>query len=71
DVYQMWTFEEVGDSLQLSKDLQESLRLVRWHENSSDVVQAHISKATGVKEVADKLGLSAENILVFGDGPND
>ena len=71
DVYQMWTFEEVGDSLQLSKELQESLRLVRWHENSSDVVQAHISKATGVKEVADKLGISAENILVFGDGPND
>ncbi|MCS4488588.1 Cof-type HAD-IIB family hydrolase [Streptococcus sciuri] len=71
DVYQMWTFEEVGDSLQLSTELQEHLRLVRWHENSSDVVQSHISKATGVKEVADKLGLRSENILVFGDGPND
>ena len=29
NVYQMWTFEDIGDSLQLPKELEEHLRLVR------------------------------------------
>ncbi|MGT2888249.1 bifunctional Cof-type HAD-IIB family hydrolase/peptidylprolyl isomerase [Streptococcus didelphis] len=71
DIYQMWTFENQGDSLQLPSDLAEVLRLVRWHDNSSDVVLKGTSKALGVAKVAEHLGLKPENILVFGDELND
>lgn len=71
DVYQMWTFEEKGDVLQLPDDLAEHLRLVRWHDNSSDVVLKGTSKALGVSKVVEHLGLKPENILVFGDERND
>ena len=70
-VYHMWTFESQGDELQLSEDLLKDVRLVRWHPNSSDVIKNGISKASGVARVLEKLGLKAENVLVFGDGPND
>lgn len=71
DVYQMWTFEDQGDVLQLPEDLAEHLRLVRWHDNSSDVVLKGTSKALGVSKVLEHLGLKPENILVFGDELND
>ena len=71
NIYQMWTFEDQGDSLQLPKDLSVNLRLVRWHPNSSDVVSIAGSKATGVQKVIEKLGLKPENLLVFGDELND
>ncbi|KGE55327.1 putative bifunctional phosphatase/peptidyl-prolyl cis-trans isomerase [Streptococcus pyogenes AA216] len=71
DVYQMWTFEDKGDGLQLPAELAEHLRLVRWHDNSSDVVLKGTSKALGVSKVVDHLGLKPENILVFGDELND
>lgn len=71
DIYQMWTFEEKGDALQLPDDLAEHLRLVRWHDNSSDVVLKGTSKALGVSKVVEHLGLKPENILVFGDERND
>lgn len=70
-VYHMWTFEEQGDSLQLSDELLKDVRLVRWHANSSDVIKNGISKASGVAHVLEQLNLKPENVLVFGDGPND
>lgn len=60
-----------GDGLQLPAELAEHLRLVRWHDNSSDVVLKGTSKALGVSKVVDHLGLKPENILVFGDELND
>lgn len=71
EVYQMWTFEQEGDDLTLPETLSADLRLVPWHKHSSDVVQKHISKASGVAKVLDKLGLKPENLLVFGDEKND
>ena len=38
DIYQMWTFEDQGDDLVLPESLASTLRMVRWHEHSSDVV---------------------------------
>lgn len=70
-IYQMWTFETIGDDLELPDTLQESLRLVRWHPNSSDVVLKDGSKASGVAKVLEYLDLKPENALAFGDGPND
>ena len=71
NVYQMWTFEDIGDSLQLPKELEEHLRLVRWHPHSSDVVLTNGSKASGVATVVEHLGLKPENVMVFGDELND
>ena len=71
DIYQMWTFEERGDDLILPDTLSSTLRMVRWHEHSSDVVPISGSKAAGVAKVVEHLGLKPENVMVFGDGLND
>ena len=71
DIYQMWTFEEQGDDLVLPDTLASTLRMVRWHEHSSDVVPISGSKAAGVAKVVDQLGLKPENVMVFGDELND
>ena len=71
DIYQMWTFEQRGDDLILPDTLASTLRMVRWHEHSSDVVPISGSKAAGVAKVVDQLGLKPENVMVFGDGLND
>ena len=71
DIYQMWTFEDQGDDLTLPESLASTLRMVRWHEHSSDVVPLNGSKAAGVAKVVDQLGLKPENVMVFGDGLND
>ena len=71
DIYQMWTFEDQGDDLILPDTLASTLRMVRWHEHSSDVVPISGSKAAGVAKVVEHLGLKPENVMVFGDGLND
>lgn len=71
DVYHMWTFSKDNPDLQLPEDLADHLRLVPWHPHSSDVVLYNTSKASGVAHVLDKVGLKPENVLFFGDGPND
>lgn len=71
DIYQMWTFEDQGDDLTLPESLASTLRMVRWHEHSSDVVSISGSKAAGVAKVVEQLGLKPENVMVFGDGLND
>ena len=71
DIYQMWTFEDQGDDLVLPDTLASTLRMVRWHEHSSDVVPISGSKAAGVAKVVDQLGFKPENVMVFGDGLND
>ena len=71
DIYQMWTFEDQGDDLILPDTLASTLRMVRWHEHSSDVVPISGSKAAGVAKVVEQLCLKPENVMVFGDGLND
>ena len=71
DVYHMWSFAENDAELQLPKDLAEQVRLVPWHIHSSDVVKNGVSKASGVAHVLDEEGLKPENVLFFGNGPND
>ena len=67
----MWTFEDKGDDLHLPDSLSDKLRMVRWHEHSSDIVPISGSKATGVEQVVEHLGLKPDNVMVFGDGLND
>ena len=71
DVYQMWTFAENNADLQLPEDLASEIRLVPWHEHSSDVVKVGVSKASGVAHVLESQNLKPLNAMMFGDGPND
>ena len=71
DVYQMWTFAENNADLQLPEELANEIRLVPWHEHSSDVVKVNISKASGVAHVLESQNLKPINAMMFGDGPND
>lgn len=71
DVYHMWTFAANNAELALPADLAEKVRMVPWHMHSSDTVKLGISKASGLDYVLAKEGLKPENILFFGDGPND
>ncbi len=71
DVFLMWTFHKDNPQLTLPDDLSKELRLVPWHEYSSDVIREGISKASGVAKVLEQERLKPENILVFGDELND
>lgn len=71
DIYQMWTFEKDGEEVELPENLTDELRSVRWDAISSDIVLKGTSKAEGVAQVVEHLGLKPENVLVFGDGLND
>ena len=46
-------------------------RLVRWHENSVDIIPNPGSKAQTILALAKKVGIKPENIVTFGDGNND
>ena len=71
DVYHMWTFAENDGELELPEELATHVRLVPWHEHSSDVVANGISKASGVEHVLEHENLKPVNAMMFGDGPND
>ncbi|MBM7636780.1 Cof-type HAD-IIB family hydrolase [Streptococcus saliviloxodontae] len=71
DVYHMWTFAENNAELVLPESLSDQIRLVPWHEHSSDVVKTGISKASGVEAVLKRENLKPINAMMFGDGPND
>jgi len=46
-------------------------RIVPWHTNGADVLPLEISKDAGIKLLAKKLGYDMENVMAFGDAPND
>ncbi|MEG1503135.1 HAD family hydrolase [Enterococcus sp. 22-H-5-01] len=46
-------------------------RIVRWHENSVDIIPDPGSKAQTILALAKKVGIKPENIITFGDGNND
>ncbi|GBG96612.1 Cof-type HAD-IIB family hydrolase [Lactococcus termiticola] len=70
-VYQMLTFSDHDDKIKLPESLVKEVRLVRWHEHSSDIVPVEGSKAIGCQKVLDQLGLKPEEAMNFGDGLND
>lgn len=46
-------------------------RMPRWHELFCDVIPDGISKAVGIREVVQLLGIPLEETMAFGDGQND
>lgn len=47
------------------------LRFIRWLDDCVDIIDKDMSKAVTVLELAEKLGISQNNIIAFGDGMND
>ena len=58
-------FEDKGDDLHLPDSLSDKLRMVRWHQHSSDIVPISGSKARGVEKVVEHLDLKPENVMVL------
>ena len=67
-VYQMLAFFADG-SVDLA--LMDSLKTVRWHQYAIDILDSHGSKARGIGEVLNQLGLDFSDAMAFGDGLND
>lgn len=67
-VYQMLAFFADG-SVDLA--LMDNLKTVRWHQYAIDILDNHGSKARGIGEVLNKLGLDFSDAMAFGDGLND
>lgn len=53
------------------KVLEEEYNLVPWGNGMYDVLKRDRSKAAGIEEIREKLGVKQEEIICFGDGFND
>ncbi|MDR3301628.1 MAG: Cof-type HAD-IIB family hydrolase [Spirochaetaceae bacterium] len=70
-IYQMWSFTEKEGGETLPSELAADVRLVRWHPHSSDIVPMNGSKATGISHVLERLAMTKDQLMVFGDELND
>lgn len=68
-VYQILAFYD--DNKTVAIELPDSLKTVRWHFNGVDILDAHGSKARGIEQALQRLGLSFADAWAFGDGLND
>jgi len=71
DVFQILSISKHDQSVKLPSGLVSKIRMVRWHPYSSDIIPMKGSKADGVSKILIKLGLTAENLMNFGDEMND
>lgn len=69
DVYQALTFHGL-DQEHIYEGFTE-FDFVRWHDVGVDVIPLGGSKAKTIPILADKLGISLEDTIAFGDGEND
>lgn len=68
-VYQILAFYD--DNKTVAIDLPDSLKTVRWHFNGVDILDAQGSKARGIEQALQRLGLTFADAWAFGDGLND
>ncbi|TCP91304.1 hypothetical protein EDC44_13110 [Cricetibacter osteomyelitidis] len=64
-------YAEDKDQFVQDADIYANLRTVRWHEYSVDIFDKQGSKARGIQNMLDHLGLDWHNTMAFGDGLND
>ncbi|GLC87620.1 Cof-type HAD-IIB family hydrolase [Lysinibacillus piscis] len=69
-VYQTLAFVTEQDE-PLYREKFPNVRLVRWHPYSCDILPLGGSKALGIEKVLEKMGLTMEDAIAFGDGLND
>ncbi|MFD1775269.1 Cof-type HAD-IIB family hydrolase [Paenibacillus rhizophilus] len=70
DIYQMFLHCESHEEA-LYEELLSRLRLIRWHPLAMDVLPPGSSKAKGMEAMLNRLGISREESVAFGDGLND
>ncbi|MGN7310199.1 Cof-type HAD-IIB family hydrolase [Alkalicoccobacillus gibsonii] len=70
DLYQTLLFCTEGEELEYSEAF-DSIRFVRWHPSSVDVIPAEGSKAIGIRHLIEKLGFTMDQVYAFGDERND
>lgn len=70
EIYQMFLHCESHEEA-LYEELLTRLRLIRWHPLAMDVLPPGSSKAKGIEAMLNKLGLTREEAVAFGDGLND
>ena len=70
ELYQSLLFCPEGEEKQYEERYQD-FEFIRWHPVSVDILPKGGSKANGIKQFAQKVGISDENIYAFGDGLND
>lgn len=69
DIYQTLLFCESKEEERYHHHT--DIKLIRWHELSTDILPVNGSKAEGIKQLAKRLNIARENIFAFGDGLND
>lgn len=55
----------------LYEELYDDLTFIRWHEQAMDILPRGLSKAVGITAMLNKIGLTSEDAVAFGDGLND
>jgi len=70
DVYQTLIFMEEKDET-LYCEAFPNVQFVRWHRYSCDILPKGGSKAVGIGKVLEKMGLTLNDAIAFGDGIND
>lgn len=70
DIYQVFLHCEAHDE-HLYEELKDEFTLIRWHRTAMDVLPLGGSKAEGIAALLEKLGLTADDAVAFGDGLND
>jgi peptidyl-prolyl cis-trans isomerase B (cyclophilin B) len=70
-IFQFLTITVPNQELEIPAELKDAVRLVRWHENAYDIVPKTGSKANGIAKVLESMGLTKDELLVFGDELND
>jgi len=71
EVYQLWSYSENQIENTLPEEVKAHLKVVRWHEHSCDLFPMSGSKAHGIEAALNDLGITKDEIIVFGDGLND
>ncbi|MGE7672348.1 Cof-type HAD-IIB family hydrolase [Lysinibacillus sp. NPDC094403] len=69
-VYQTLIFMEEKDE-PLYCETFPNVQFVRWHRYSCDILPKGGSKAAGIEKLLERMGLTLEDAIAFGDGMND
>lgn len=70
ELHQTLLFCPEGEEKQYEEEFQE-FEFIRWHPFSVDVLPKGGSKAKGIEQITEKLGIPPERQYAFGDGLND
>lgn len=71
DLYQATVFIPPAEDEAFSKKLPSGCKLARWGSHGADIIAKEGGKAVGMKFFEERLGITAEEMMAFGDAQND